>query len=239
LGRQSRLSAQGWTPGQRLDEAEATLAQLTAAIERVSAQIAGIDIDLSKSELKAPFDGRIAARSIHEGAVVAAGTPVAMLLESGRQQARIGLPPEIARDLDAGAARTLRIGETTLRAAIASRRPDLDTATRTMTVLFDVVDPPQNVMFGDLVTLEIGTRVEERGAWLPLAALKEGQRGLWSVLVADASAEVAIVRPEAVEVLHVEGSRVFVRGALRDGDHILSRGADRVVAGQRVALARN
>ncbi len=237
LDRQSRLKGQGWSPEQRLDEAEATLAQLTAALDQVSAQIAAIDIDIAKSDLKAPFDGRIANRFIDEGAVVAPGTPILSLLETGRQQARLGLPPDVAAGLEIGATYTLRAGDRTMQARIAAKRPDLDTATRTMTVLFEIAEPAGATVLGDLVTLDIGVQVDERGTWLPAAALKEGRRGLWTVLVVDRKADDAVVRPEAVEVLHVDAERVFVRGTLRDGDRVLSQGTGRVVAGQRVALS--
>lgn len=235
--RQSKLRSEGWSADQRLDEAEATFAQLSAAMDQVTAEIASLDIDIAKSELKAPFDGTIAARIIDEGAVVAAGTPVATLLETGHIQVRIGLPPEVARNLSPDDTYALDAGNRAIEARLVTLRPDLDTATRTMTVLFDVAGGAGGAALGDLVTLDIESRVETRGAWLPLTALKEGRRGLWTVLVADVSGEEAVVRPESVEVLHAEAERVFVRGTLRDGDRVLAGGTDRVVAGQRIALA--
>ena len=57
LDRQSKLQKNGWSPEQRLDEARATLAELRAAIDRVKAQVASIDIDIGKSQLRAPFAG--------------------------------------------------------------------------------------------------------------------------------------------------------------------------------------
>lgn len=237
LGRQSRLKLQGWSPEQRFDEAEATVAQLTAAIEQVGAQIASLDIDLAKSELKAPFDGRIAARTIDEGAVVAAGTQVLTLLETGRRQARIGVPPDVAERLAAQQSLRIDVQGHKLTARLAARRPDLETGTRTVTVLLDIDAGAADAALGELASLSIDATVPERGAWLPLTALKEGRRGLWSVLVADRTASGATVRAEAVEVLHAEDARAFVRGTFRDGDAIISHGTDRVVAGQRIALA--
>lgn len=238
LGRQSRLKTQGWSPEQRFDEAEATLAQLSAAIDQVGAQIAGIDIDLIKAELTAPFDGRIAARSVDEGAVVAAGTPVLTLLETGRRQARIGVPPDVADTLAAQTSLRIDVQGRMLTATLAARRPDLETGTRTVTVLLDIDAGSTDVTLGELASLAVPATVPERGAWLPLTALKEGRRGLWIVLVADRKDAGTTVRAEAVEVLHVEDARVFVRGTFRDGDPIIAHGTDRVVAGQRIALAR-
>lgn len=237
LDRQSRLKTQGWSPEQRLDEAEATVAQLTAAIEQVGSQIAGLDIDLAKSELKAPFDGRIATRSIDEGAVVAAGTPVLMLLETGRRQARIGVPPNVAENLTAQKLLRINVQGHSFNAKLAARRPDLETGTRTVTVLLDVDDGSRDLALGELASLNVEVLVPERGAWVPLTALKEGRRGLWTVLVADRTNEGATVRAEAVEVLQTEDERAFVRGTFRGGDAIITHGTDRVVAGQRIALA--
>lgn len=237
LGRQSRLKTQGWSPEQRFDEAEATVAQLAAAIEQVGAQIGGLEIDLTKAELKAPFDGRIAARSIDDGAVVVAGTPVLMLLETGRRQARIGVPPDVADKLAAQQSMRIDVQGRILTATLAARRPDLETGTRTVTLLLDIEAGSTDVALGELASLAVEAPVLERGAWLPLTALKEGRRGLWTVLVADRASGAATVRAEAVEVLHAEEARAFVRGTFRDGDAVISHGTDRVVAGQRIALA--
>ena len=169
---------------------------------------------------------------------MAAGTPLLKLLESDNRRARIGLPPDVARGLDADASYTLTDGGTMFAAKIAARRPDLDPATRTVTMLFDIAPAADTRALGDLVMLELETRTEARGAWLPMTALKEGRRGLWTVLVAETATAGWRARPEAVEVLHADAERVFVRGTFRDGDAVLTDGTNRVVAGQRVALAQ-
>ena len=237
LSRQSRLSDQGWSSEQRRDEAEARLAELSAGIEQVSAEIASINIDLEKSQLRAPFGGRVAARMIDEGAVIAPGMPVLVLMETARPQARIGLPPDLAASLENGRSYVLTSNGRALPGRLVARRPDLETGTRTVTALFDITDDWQGPL-GELVTLELEAKVEVSGAWLPLSALKEGQRGLWTVLVVDDGPDAAKVRREAVEVLHANGAHAYVRGTLSDGDRIIAAGTDRVVAGQLVALAQ-
>jgi membrane fusion protein, multidrug efflux system len=237
LKRQSKLKRGGWSPEQRIDEAAAALAQLTASVDQVAAQLAANAIDLQKSELIAPYAGTVGQRSIDEGAIVSPGTPVLALIETGRLQARIGLPPDAATRLRPDGKYALRMGTTSLAANLAAVRPDLATGTRTVTVIFDVATKPHGLKLGDLVTFEMKTTVRENGAWVPLAALKEGSRGLWTVLVVDRSETAPIVRAEAVELLHAEADRAYVRGTFTPGAHVLSGGTDRVVNGQRVALA--
>ena len=236
--RKRKLRDKGWSPDQRFDEANANVEELNAAIERIAAQIKSIDIDIQKSKLIAPFSGTISARAIDEGSVIAAGTMIVRLLETSRIEARIGLPPEVAQTLDEIKEYKLRAGTQYFKAKLSARRPDLQFGTRTVTVLFDVVGE-QTLLFGDIVTLELETTVSEQGTWLPLTALKEGHKGLWTVLVVESTTDDFIVRSEAVEILHANGPLVYARGTFKPGARILVNGTNRVTSGQRVAIAKD
>jgi len=236
LERQSTLQKKGWSPEQRLDEAEASLAELSAAIDRVAAQIESITIDLQKSDLRAPFDGLIAARSIDEGAVVAPGTPILTVLDAGHRQARIGLPPDVADGLDPGQTYRLEMSGGTAEARLYARRPDLQSGTRTVTALFDVPNEG-STPFGEIVALVLEAEIHEPGAWVPLTALKESDRGLWSVMTVEDKDGETIVRREVAEVLHVDGERAYVRGTFKPDATIISGGTNRLVPGQLVAVA--
>ena len=234
LDRQSKLNRQGFASQESLDEAQTSFAVNSAAIERINAEIEGIDIDIEKSELQAPFAGVVAARSVDEGAVVSPGTPILTILETAKRQARIGLPPDIALKLKLDESYTVESTRGQLAVTLAAQRPDLQTGTRTVTVLFDIQDGPVSP-FGDIVTLAMEQTIEMRGSWVPLAALKEGQRGLWTVLLASDGEGETVARTASVEVLQIEGERAYVRGTLKEGDRIISSGTHRVIAGQRVS----
>ena len=80
--------------------------------------------------------------------------------------------------------------------------------------------------------------IEQHGYAVPLTALQDGVRGLWTVLTLSATGrgETYTVGKEAVEVLHLEGEQAFVRGTI-DGDAMIVReGTHRVVPGDRVRL---
>ncbi len=235
--RRVKLKTQGWSTGERLDAALANVDELAASLDQVKAQIKAIDIDLRKSKLVAPFDGVIAERSIDEGAVVSAGTPIVQLLEAAHRQARIGLPPEKANKLIEGRDYVLKARDQRLTGKLVARRPDLQSGTRTITTLFDVKGA-EKISFGELVTLEFEAEVPEQGAWIPLTALKEGKRGLWTIFTVIENEGQNIIHSEAVEILHAKDQEVFVRGTFSEGDLVLSNGINRVTRGQRVALAK-
>jgi RND family efflux transporter MFP subunit len=241
LARQQALEGQGHASAQRLDEARLAAAVEEARAAEIEAAIARLDVDRARSVLTAPFDGTIGARRVDEGAVVAVGAPVVEILESDAPRARIGVSPEAAARLRVGERATLLIEGAPVSARLVALRPDLDPATRTVGALFAPTRPVA-ASFGAIAELRLPRFVEEPGYWAPVAALVEGERGLWSVLVAAPADGAAgpggaeIVR-EAVEVLHVEGERAFVRGTLEPGAALLADGPHRVAPGQRVVLA--
>lgn len=234
LKRQVALTKRGWQSEQSYDAARFSVAELSAAIERLDSSIRTINIDIEKSALKLPFTGTIAARFVDEGAVVDAGTPVVEVMETERRQIRVGVSVEAARDLKSGEHYQLTSGNLVFRGRLISKRPDLQTGTRTVTVLLET-SQAEDVPFGEIVELNIDRRIEAKGFWLPVASLTEGRKGLWTVLtVVRAQGEDVIAR-EAVEVLHVDDRRVFARGTLRDGARIVLSGTNRIIPGQRVA----
>ncbi len=234
LGRRSALSGRGFDTAQALDEARFAVDAVLARIRETDARLAAIDLDIAKSELRAPFAGAVVSRARDEGAVVAAGAPIVTLHETGRPRARVGVPAALAATLTADTelmidTRTGPIGGR-LRAVV----PDIDPATRTRALVVDLPSDAALAM-GEIVRLALPRSENEPGAWVPLVALQEGIRGLWAVmLVVPDGQQGHVARPEAVEVLHVENGSAFVRGAIPDGALLVAEGVHRLVAGQRV-----
>lgn len=236
LVRNKALETKGWASRQRYDESRYRVARLRAGIERVNAQLEANRIDLDKSVVRAPFSGTITARRVDEGAVTAAGASIVELFEDASPRVRIGVSVEVADALEIGAHYPLRANGTALNGRLAALRPDLQTGTQTVTAIFDLGDA-QPVPFGGLVELISSRRVEATGAWLPLAALSEGRKGLWSVLTVVDGWDGPVVAREAVEVIHVAGDAVFVRGTFKQESIVVVSGSNRIVPGQRVFIA--
>lgn len=235
LGRAAALADLGHRAEAARDEARLTLARIEAQAAAVAARLDGVAVRRDKSRLAAPFAARVGARLADPGQTLAAGQPVLTLFEDRPPRLRAGLPPDLAATLSPGmAVRVVLGGGRVLDGRVAALRPDLDPATRTRAVLIDLpaVDLPPAL--GDTATVELDQQVAEPGFWLPLSALREGARGAWTVLVVENGA----VRPAAVEVIHAEGTRVFLRGALVRGTPVVAQAPDRVVPGQSVTAVQ-
>lgn len=208
-----------------------------AAVSRLDAALKDLAVDVDDAHLIAPFEGRIAIRHIDEGTYVSPTTPVFRYVEITSLEARIGLPVDIARTIHTGMQQDVLIGDRTYSAKVKTVLPELDSATRTRTVVLALdADAAETVVPGEVARISIPETVRTAGYWLPTAALSRSSRGLWSVLVIDKLDDSAsgIAARRDIEILHAQGERVLVRGTLQPGDHVITGGTHRVVAGQKV-----
>ena len=233
--RQQDLQQTGAVSEEAFDETRLRARALEAQLESVQAQLRGIDVDLAKSVLRAPYDGVVAERLVNAGAVVNPGNPVLRLVAAGNREAHIGIAAEQTALLEEGAVYTLNLRGQAISARLRSIRPDVDPRTLTTTAVFELPEQAGG-LDGEPVSLALTETVEMRGGWLPISALLEGERGLWTVLrLEETDAGLVTVR-EAVEVLAVQGERAFVRGSLADHQRFVADGVHRVAPGTPVVL---
>jgi len=216
------------------------LAAQRAAIEELDASIARVELEIDKSVLQAPFSGKISVKYIDEGAVVGAGQSVFRLVEDGAIEARIGVPVSVVSRLQPGSTQQLQINNKNYSAIVSAVLPELDSSTRTQTVLLKL-EPAASleVASGQVARLEVAQAIPTEGFWLPTAALVRGERGLWSCYLlrgaeSELGEDVYRVERSFLEVLHTESDRVLVRGTLERGDRAIAGGTHRIVQGQLV-----
>ena len=207
-----------------------------ARSEAHEAAIKGLEIDLEKSRIIAPFDGVVTARFVDEGTIVSGGLSVFDVIEGGKIQAKIGISPEVAQHINSMTSFTLRNGlrhpiEGTFINTVTSIRGQ----TRTMLATFDLTS---QVPDGDLITLVIDNPIQARGAWVPVRALSSDVRGLWRLYKVIPTKKGKEVRFENVQLLHTSGDMAYVTGSLDDGDIIVREGVSKLAKGQRVRVAK-
>lgn len=245
----------------RLDEAKSQRAELEAGtrseqieaqnalIQQFDANLANLDIDLDKSTLFAPFAGKVSARLLDQGSTISAGQPVLTLVEDDRLEAHIGIPATAAPSVRLGSLQNLQVGEKTFQAKVISILPELDSATRTLTVVLSLdKTASKNLVPGQVANLSLSERVAAEGYWLPTTALIGGDSGLWSCYalgeISDSGAGHSDEGPafqverRDLEILYTESDRVFVRGTLQPGDQVIINGNHRLVPGQWVSPSR-
>ncbi len=216
------------------------IAAQRAAVARLDAALADLEIDLQDTILVAPYAGRIGKRFVDEGTIIAPQTPILRLVERGKLEVRIGLPVGVAKTVQPGSKETLLIGGKPYPADVKTVLPELEMSTRTRTVVLRLSTEAAEVLVpGEVARMEVTGTVASKGYWLPTSALSRGRRGMWSVMAVARDSGSELAEQRDVEILHTEGEQVLVRGTLQDNDRVISGGSHRIVDGQAVTVVAN
>ena len=227
------IEQRGLASQQELDEARLNANALLASKTAMHARLDSANLEIEKSTLLAPFDGVVAERLAHEGAVVNAGSPVLRLVASSAFEAHIGVPSEVGATLQVGKSYRLTVAGVQVSARLRAIRNDVDAATLTVGAVLEL-PPETRLNAGENVVLELEEAVSAQGGWVPMSALIAGDRGLWNVLVVEERDGHAIALRESVEVVYNREDRAFVRGTLRENALVIATGLQRLSPGSRV-----
>lgn len=247
---ESKLQSQEHVVGELLEgtRPEQIEAQ-QSEVDRLIATIANIEIQLRESKLFAPYEAIIARRMIDEGTIIPPATNVFRLVEKMSPEAWIGIPPNVAKDLEVGKDYKLTCNGKNLSSTLRTILPELDQSTRTQTAIFSIKHTGEHegepvIHLGQIVQLETKTVTVESGYWLPHTALSEGERGMWAVYVAvpaksitsDPSGDSTVhkVSQQSIEIVQIQSDRVLARGELTKGSKVILSGIQKLVPGQRI-----
>ena len=217
--------------GTRIEQIQAQ----QAAVARFAAEIEDLEITIAKSTLKSPYSGIVAARNLDEGTVIQAGQSVLRLVENTQSKVKIGVPINVADSIQPGSRKQITIGSKEYNAVVSSVLPEVNTATRTRTVVLKLSPSAvERVSPQQIARLQVTKDSSVEGYWLPINALVKGDRGLWSCYAVVESEGDSIAERRYLELLETEGERVLVRGTVQPGDEIIIDGTHRLIPGQIV-----
>lgn len=237
---------------ERLANAKSNLAELNngSRIEQITAQQAVVDgltaevenltITIGKSVLKSPFAGIVASRHLDEGVVVETGQSILRLVEDVSPEVKVGIPTNLILQVQRGSKQEVQIDGKNYQAMVSSILPEIDSITRTRTVVLKLPSSVSNLVApGQIARIKLNRDLTTDGYWLPINALVQGQKGLWSCFAIDPnSGDNLKVERRYLELLETLEDRVLVRGTLQPGDSIVVNGTHRLVPGQSVQLMR-
>ena len=208
-----------------------------AVVDRLTAEIKDLEITIAKSTLESPFNAIVSTRNLDEGTVVEPGSSIVRLVEDSSPEVKIGIPIAIASRMQLGSQQQVTIGGQEYDATVSSILPEVNTATRTRTVVLKLsstaateVSPQQ------IARLKVSQTNNTDGYWLPITALVKGDRGLWSCYALVSEDGESKAERRYLELLETQGDRVLVRGTIQLGDEIITDGTHRLVPGQLVKV---
>lgn len=221
---------------QRLDESKEGVNAAKAFVDEILARQQTLQIEISKTKLKAPFDGNVIIRLVDKGTVVAAGQTLFNLQQEGQLEVRFALSADYANKFTLNQTITLATKTEQILGKIKSIAQQRRLDTRTVDVIISLTEPNLSILPGDLLHIDISSDIKAQGFWVPRKALVSGVRGLWSLFaVEEIDGEQQLVA-KLVEMIHADDKKAFVRGAIKNGDTVVIEGVHRLVPGQKVMI---
>jgi len=231
-GAQSRLKE--LEEGTRIEQVNAQ----KAVVAQLDAQLRDLQHEEEDTKLIAPYSGTISSRLVDEGTVTSTGSTIFKIVEDDHLEAWFGIPVQFAGRIRPGEQYQPLIANATHQATVQRILPELDSTTRSVTVVLAMNENSVGKLLpGQVARLPLSIDREGTGAWIPNSALMRGSRGLWSVYVVEDpnSASPKVVRRD-VEILVSDSARSYVRGTIVDGDQVVTSGVNRIVPGNRVEI---
>jgi RND family efflux transporter MFP subunit len=225
--------------------AEANLADARASLEQA-------ERDLDRTEIRAPFDGRVREEQVDVGQFVARGNPVGKIYATDYAEIRLPIPDHQLAFLEFSNLRQSDQDEASegpvvlLRATFAGRRHEwtgrivrsegeIDSKSRMVNVVARVEDPYRSGEAEDRPPLAVGLFVEAEiigpEASDVIVVPRYAMRNDSEILVVNNENEL---RSKRVQVLRMDRDDVLVQGPLAAGERICVSPIQVVVEGMRV-----
>lgn len=220
--REEQLNEDGHSSALALENVQSELAVLREELAAARSDYESAERDLAKTTVEAPYDGRIAARTVSTGDYVSAGATLFEMTTDQLVQIRIPMPEVRASRLTEGL--TVRLfsadaPETVITAEVEQVSPEVDAESRSISAITEVEDAPANWLSGASINAEVVLEERESIVIAPASIARRPSGTVAYVLDGDIAREREIEigkrTSDWVEVLNgIEaGERVVVDGA--------------------------
>jgi len=247
--RQRNLKAQGVASDAQREDAANRLAVAEASLRVANAALARAERDLERTQIVAPYRGRVRTERVDVGQFVARGAPIATLYAVDRAEVRLPVHDDELAFLDIPLVRgqaevstpvpvLLRAnfagGEHLWEGRIVRTEGELDPQTRMVHDIAEVEDPYASdhsppLSVGLFVEASISGTEAENVVILPRSSL----RGEQEVLVID---EENRLRHRKVELLRVDAEQILVREGLTSGEQVCISALESATEGMQVRV---
>ena len=240
LARYQDLAKKGFAPVQQVDDQQAQVNKLTAAIQADTAAIETAQINLDYCVIRAPISGRVSLYQTDAGNLieVASQTGIVSITQDKPIAVVFTLPEaDLPRIQDAMALGTLpvvaytnddktKLGDGTL----LTPNNTIDTTTGTIQLKATFPNANDRLWPGEFVNARLLVETLHNALTVPLAAIQHGPDGLFVYTVGQNDT----VQSQAVEVGYQDDSAAVVSKGLQSGQTVVVAGQSRLSPGTRV-----
>ncbi|MEO6242700.1 MAG: efflux RND transporter periplasmic adaptor subunit [Bacteroidia bacterium] len=208
--------------------------QSLTTVAGFEADIAAVNAQLSKTEIRAPFNGTIGLRKISEGAFVSAGTALATIRSDQQLKLDFSIPESYAAQIDKNTNIQFSVaGDTSLfSATVIATEQNIESGSRNLHVRAQVNSADKKLVPGASANVEIGFGIHENAVLVPSESIIPQARFKTVIVSRNGKAEFVKVQtgirtPSSVEII----------SGIKPGDTIVTTGIQFVRPGSALKFS--
>jgi len=241
LARFLNLNSKGFETQQNVDQQQAKVDMLKAAIVSDQAAIESAETQLSYATITAPLDGLVGFRQVDAGNIIHANdpNPLTVLTQIRPSTATFTLPQKnlvnVREAMLRGAVPVLALNQDDqhqlARGELLLIDNQIDQTTSTIRLKAQFANDDQRLWPGEFVSVRIQVDTRTEAVTIPPAAVQRGPQGPYTwVVAANQTVEQRPIEPALVN----DGSVTIVTKGVAAGDQVVVNGQYRLQAGTRV-----
>jgi membrane fusion protein, multidrug efflux system len=187
-------------------------------------------VQIQKTEILAPFSGRVGVRQVSEGAFVSPATPLITLQDVSRIKVDFPLPERYSGEVKSGQKFTFTVsgnGEV-FEGVVTVLEPAIDAATRSLLVR-GLCSSPKGLLPGGFAEVTLALDTLANGFMVPSQAIVPSPRGQGVYLIDNGKA-----RMQTVEIGIRTDDQVQILRGVKDGDVVATTNLLRIRPGVEV-----
>lgn len=259
LKRQQKLAGRSVASESRIDDAENAYKIAEASLREAEARLERANRDLSRTEIRAPYRGRVRSEQVEEGQFVNRGNSIAKIYAVDYAEVRLPIPDRELAYLDVEQLRATidsngevaghgaRVALTAEYAGtvrewegyLVRTEAELDPRSRMISLVARILDPlglenPREapLSIGLFVDAEIEGDMRQGVFVLPRDALRHGNE----LYVVDAEGRINF---RSIELLRTERNHIVVGEGLKAGDRVCTSPLEAAIDGMLVRVAND
>ncbi len=204
-------------------------------VENLRADIESTQIAISKTEIRAPYSGRVGLRNVSLGAYIAQNDIITVIRQVDRLKLEFSIPEKYAREITPGYVISFQVdgGKQNHKAKVMATENSVDQNTRTLKVRGVVEEKHPELIPGVFAKVNLQLGKNEKALMVPTQ----------SVIPTSRNKQVIVVRRDSVLYSVVEtGTRdsafVHITSGLKVGDTVVTTGLMAIRPNSKVKVTR-
>ena len=180
-----------------------------------------IESQLEKTEIRAPFSGRIGLKNISEGAYMAPGTSIVTMIQSNPIKIDFTVPEKYSANIHVGSTITFNLDGDVFNysAKVIALEPKVDESLRTLRIRAIAANPSGKFVPGMFVKVKAALAANNKAVMIPTEAIVPVLKGKKVFVVKNGKASEAMVTTG----LRTD-KKIQVLEGLRQGDSLITSG---------------